>query len=63
MATWSVMVRATKNGEQRLHKSFEVKGDSEAQARGNALELAQSSQPSYRDCSFTTTTARKTRDN
>mgnify|MGYP001008679435 CR=1 FL=1 len=63
MATWSVMVKATKNGEQKLHSTFQVKADSEAEARRNAVAKAESSQVSYRGCQFSATTATKVRDN
>ena len=63
MATWEVWVKATKDGQQKFHASFEVKADSESEARRNAEAKAQSSQVSYRDCIFSSTTVRKTRDN
>ena len=63
MATWSVGVKATKDGEQKFHASFVVKADSESEARSNAVAQAERGQLSYRGCLFSSTTARKIRDN
>jgi hypothetical protein len=63
MATWHVWVEATKNGQRKLHKSCVVKGETEPEAKANALAHPKSSQVSYSDCNFSVTTAKKVRDN
>lgn len=63
MATWSVWVKATRDGIQKYHAAHVVAGDSESQAKSNAVAKAEKQQASYRGCLFLVTSAVKVRDN
>lgn len=62
MAHYEVWVKATKDGVQKYHSSYQVQASTESEARRNAVAKAEQGQLSYRDCKFSSTTLRKVRD-
>lgn len=63
MAVWSVWVKGTRTGEQRYHSSYTVKADTADETRRNAVAQAERNQLSYRDCTFSSTSCEKIREN